>query len=176
MSSSLCPVSPYAPQNQLPSPRLCPSSPVQRGMPRHWPGGLGTRCLHLAYPGTNCPPFPACVLASCGSTGMSHRAPGSCSRWGDLSALPSCHRQDYILCRQLSSSVVVLTPHHCQALGRGQRWGWNKGTDSPGTAGRGAALQRYESVLSDCPHECRGSSLDKKVIRKRINAPFPSVW
>lgn len=159
----LVPSSPLCPPKSTPFPYSLSLISSPKGHAQVLARGLGTCCLHLAHPGVNGLPFPTCVLPSCGSTGMSHRASGSCLRWGDPSALPPCHRQDYILCRQLNTSGVVLTPHHCQALSReGKDRAEIKVLAALGQREGGSALQRYKSMLPDSPHECRGSSLDKK--------------
>lgn len=76
--------------------------------------------------------------------------------------------------RQSKASVVALVPLHCsQTLGReGKDVDWNKGTGSPGVAGGGVTLQRYESALPHFHHQCRGSFLDNKVVRKTIEHAF----
>lgn len=76
--------------------------------------------------------------------------------------------------RQSKPSVVALIPPRCsQALGReGKAVHRNKGTGSPGIAGGRVTLQRYKSVLPHFCHQCRGSFLDHKVVRKRIEHAF----
>lgn len=68
-------------------------------------------------------------------------------------------------------SVVALIPSHCR---EGKDVDWNKGTGSPGIAGGGVTLQRYESALPHFCHRCRGSFfLDNKVFRRRMEHTSP---
>lgn len=67
-------------------------------------------------------------------------------------------------------SVVALIPPHCR---EGKDVDWNKGTGSPGIAGGRVTLQRYESALPHFCHQRRGSFLDNKVVRRRMEHTSP---
>lgn len=145
----LVPSSPLCPPESTPFPYSLSLISSPKGHAQALARSLGTCCLHLAHPGVNSPPFPTCVLPSCGSTGMSHQASGSCLRWGDLPALPPCHRQDYILCRQPTTSGVVLTPHHCQALSKEDKD--RAGIKVPSALGQaGGGGQHYKGTNPCC--------------------------
>lgn len=152
---------PLCPSKSSPSLQALSLISGPKGQAQMLAGGLGV------------PPFPAYVLPSCKSMGMSHQASASCSREATwlLCPQPWGGEMKY---RQSNHSVVALIPPHCsQALGReGIHVDWNKHTGSPGIAGGGVTLQRYESALPHFHHQCTGSFLDNRVIRKRIEHTF----
>lgn len=125
--------------------------------------------------GLGCPTLPCLCPALLQEHGNEPPSISLLFKGGDLAVLSHCRGQGEMKYQQSNPFVVALIPpHFSQALGReGKDVGRNKGTGSPGIAGGRVTLQRYESALLHFHRHCRGSFLDNKVVRKRVECTFP---